>query len=120
MQCYLSGEEIRDNGGGYSVSWCQTQYQNSKNSYLARIAPADGFRLCLVEHFAHTVSGTGWGRAGLVYASSWVQAIDVRSKGSTNVGIWMFCSYGWQFNGMGAAEWAQVDAINEYGSSTVH
>ncbi|HTL30779.1 MAG TPA: hypothetical protein VL282_16230, partial [Tepidisphaeraceae bacterium] len=34
IECFLSGAEV--NSHGNSVSWCQTQYQTSKNSYIAR------------------------------------------------------------------------------------
>ncbi len=116
-ECYLSGEEIRDNGGGYSTSWCQTQYQNSKDSYTARGIPSS--RVFLLEFFGHTVSGTGWGRAGLTQISNWQLAIQRRSAGSHNVGFNGFVSYSWNLNTYGATEQGMIDAATTYGSCLV-
>jgi hypothetical protein len=94
IECYLSGQEIKANG--YSTSWCQSQYQASKNSYLGVGIAAS--KLMLVEHFGHTDSSAGWGRAGLTQLSNWQLAIQRRSAGSHNVGFAAFMSYGWGLN----------------------
>ncbi|HVT28353.1 MAG TPA: hypothetical protein VHE81_10105 [Lacipirellulaceae bacterium] len=94
IECYLSGQEIKANG--YSTSWCQSQYQASKNSYLGVGIAAS--KLMLVEHFGHTDSSAGWGRAGLTQLSNWQLAIQRRSAGSHNVGFAAFLSYGWGLN----------------------
>jgi len=94
IECYLSGQEIKDNS--YSTSWCQSKYQASKNSYTGVGIAAS--KLMLVEHFGHTDSSAGWGRAGLTQLSNWQLAIQRRSAGSKNVGFAAFMSYGWGLN----------------------
>lgn len=98
-EVYLSGEEVMNNGN--SVSWCQSQYQTSRNAYLARGVPAT--KLFLFEHFAMTNAGTGWGRAGIP-AADWHSVIRTRSAAIRNVGFAGFCSYAWGSNPMGAPE----------------
>lgn len=95
VECYLSGQEVNANGN--SVSWCQTQYQNSKNSYLNRGVPSS--KIFLVEHFGQTLTNTGWGRSGVSYAG-WDNAINVRSTAAKNVGFAGFVSYAWGKNAM--------------------
>jgi hypothetical protein len=101
VECYLSGKAI--NASGNSVSWCQTQYQNSKNSYVARGVPAT--KLYLIEHFGQTTAtlpdGTPvtWGRLLVSYAG-WDNAINARSTAAHNVGFAGFVSFGWDKNAM--------------------
>ena len=95
VECYLSGQEI--NAHSNSVSWCQTQYQNSKNSYLARGVPSS--QIYLVEHFGQTVTDTGWGRSGCSYAG-WDNAINARSTAAHNVGFAGFVTFAWSKNAM--------------------
>ena len=99
IEKYLSGAVINANGN--SVAWCQAQYQSSKNSYLGLGIASS--RLYLAEHFAHTVSGTAWGRSGVSYAG-WENAIRARADAARNVGFAGFCSYAWGKNGMGVSE----------------
>jgi hypothetical protein len=94
IECYLSGQEIK--ASGYSISWCQSQYQAAKNSYTGVGIAAS--KLMLVEHFGHTDASAGWGRAGLTQLSNWQLAIQRRSAGSHNVGFAAFMSYGWGLN----------------------
>ena len=94
IECYLSGQEIKDSG--YSTSWSQSQYQASKKSYLALGIASS--KLMLVEHIGHTDSSVGWGRAGLTNLSNWRLAIQRRSAGSNSVGFAAFMSFGWGLN----------------------
>lgn len=111
VENYLSGEEVRDNG--YSVAWCQAQYQSSKNSYIARgVAPGQIF---LFEHFGNNVAGTGWGRSG-VSVAEWDQAILVRGQAIQNVAFAGFCSYAWSSNSLGASAAEQVHFEDTYAS----
>ena len=95
IENYLSGEEIK--AQNFSVSWCQTKYQSSINSYVNVGMPRD--KLVLTEHFAHTLSGTGWGRSG-VSSNEWDLAINARSKAALNVGFAGCSSYAWVYNHM--------------------
>jgi hypothetical protein len=95
VENYLSGEEIK--AQNYSVSWCQSQYQSSVNSYSSLGMPQQ--KLVLTEHFAHTLSGTDWGRSG-VTSNEWNQAIIARSKAALNVGFAGYSSYAWVYNHM--------------------
>lgn len=95
VENYLSGEEIK--AQNFSVSWCQSQYQSSVNSYSSLGMPRQ--KLVLTEHFAHTLSGTGWGRAGIT-SNEWNQAIVARSQAALNVGFAGYSSYAWVYNHM--------------------
>jgi hypothetical protein len=90
VQCYLSGREIR--AQNYSVSWCQSQYQTSKNSYLNRGVPAS--KIFLTEHFGWSADTTEWGRSSVPEAD-WHQAINARTQAARNVGFAGFVGYGW-------------------------
>ncbi|MEO6434985.1 MAG: hypothetical protein ABIP55_04395 [Tepidisphaeraceae bacterium] len=104
IEKYLSGAAI--NASGNSVTWCKTQYQSSKTSYLNLGIAAD--RLYLFEHFAQTVAGTAWGRSGVSYAG-WDNAINARADAAKQVGFAGFVGYAWGKNGMGVAE---VDMVH--------
>lgn len=99
IENYLSGEEIK--AQGFSVAWCQAQYQSSMNSYEARGVAWN--RLFLGEDFAQTVAGTGYGRSG-VAAAEWDAAVIARSTAARNVGFAGFLSYAWGKNNMGAPD----------------
>jgi hypothetical protein len=71
IEDYLSGASIAANG--FSVSWCQSQYQSSINSYGVRGVAKS--RLMLGEHFGQTTAGTTWGRSG-VSSNDWINAIN--------------------------------------------
>lgn len=114
IECYLSGKEIRTNG--MSVSWCQTQYQNSKNSYIAQGIAAN--RLMLIEDFAQTSSTDGWGRAGET-AANWRTEIQTRATAAHNVGFSGVCSYDWAYNGLGASDADLTSFIDAYTAKTL-
>lgn len=98
VENYLSGAEIK--AQNFSVSWCQSQYQSSKNSYIARGVPAE--KIILGEDFQQT-SGTGWGRDGVTY-DEWDQAIIARSTAARNVQFAGFISFAWGKNNMNATD----------------
>jgi hypothetical protein len=114
IELYLSGAEV--NASGNSISWCQTQYQNAKNSYMARGIPAA--QLYLAEHFAQSVSGTGWGRAGVSYAG-WDNAIYARAAGARNCNFAGFVSYAWGDNGMQVSDTDLIHFEHTYNLQTL-
>lgn len=114
VECYLSGQEV--NASGNSVSWCQSQYQASKNSYLARGVP--DAKIYLVEHFGQTATNTGWGRSGVSYAG-WDNAINARSTAAHNVGFAGFVSYAWSKNAMLATDTDLLHFEDTYRAKTL-
>jgi hypothetical protein len=114
IEKYLSGADI--NASGNSVSWCQTQYQSSKTSYLNLGIAAS--QLYLFEHFAHTTSGIAWGRAGVSYAG-WDNAINARSTAAHNVAFAGFVGYAWDKNGMGVSEADMIHFEDTYRAKTL-
>jgi hypothetical protein len=95
VENYLSGSEVKANG--FSVSWCQGQYQSSVTSYTG-LGVAKS-RLMLGEYFAQTTTGTGYGRAG-VSSNDWDAAILARNQAALNIGYTGFLSYAWGNNAM--------------------
>ncbi len=113
-ECYLSGQEV--NASGNSVSWCQSQYQATKNAYLNR--GVGSTRIMLVEHYAQTVTNTGWGRSGVSYAG-WDNAINARSTAAKNVGFAGHVSYYWKGNDMCTSSTDLVHFINTYAAKSL-
>jgi hypothetical protein len=111
IEKYLSGSAVNANGN--SVTWCKTQYQSSKTSYLNLGIAAS--QLYLAEHFAQTVAGTGWGRDGVSYAG-WDNAIKARADAAKQVGFAGFVGYAWSKNGMGVSEADMVHFEDTYAS----
>jgi len=95
IENYLDGAQIK--AQGYSVNWCQGQYQSSITSYTNRGVPRA--KLMLGEHFAQTTSGTVWGRSGIT-SNEWDQAIAARSQAAINVAFSGFLTYAWAKNAM--------------------
>ena len=93
VENYLSGEEVA--AQNFSVSWCQSQYQDSTNSYNLLGVPTS--RLILGEHFSHNLSGSGYGRSG-VSSNDWDKAIIARCKAARNVQFAGFIGYAWGGN----------------------
>ncbi|HTL30478.1 MAG TPA: hypothetical protein VL282_14705, partial [Tepidisphaeraceae bacterium] len=114
IEKYLSGAAV--NASGNSVSWCQSQYQSSKNSYTA-LGIASG-QLFLAEHFGQTVAGTNWGRSGVSYAG-WDNAINARSTAAHNVGFAGFIGYAWSKNGMLVSEADMIHFEDTYRAKTL-
>lgn len=114
VENYLSGEEVKNSG--YSVNWCQSQYQSSKTSYLARGVPVG--RIFLFEHFGHTVAGTGWGRAGVSYAD-WDLVILTRGQAIQNANFAGFCTYSWSGNSMAVSTAEMAHFEDTYASQLI-
>lgn len=101
IEQYLSGREIRD--AGFLLTWCESQYRGSKQSYNNRGVSSD--RLFLIEHFGQTKDeledGTlvTWGRNNVVFAD-WERALNVRHDAARNVGFRGFVSFAWGKNAM--------------------
>lgn len=95
IENYLGGNEVLANG--FSVSWCQGQYQGSITSYTGLGVPRA--KLMLGEEFTQSPSGTGYGRSG-VSSNDWDHVIGVRSQAAQNVGFAGFLSYAWGGNAM--------------------
>lgn len=114
IEGYLTGHDV--NASGNSVSWCQTQYQSFKNSYLNLGIAAS--QIYLVEHYANTVSGTAWGRSG-VSSAGWDNAIKARINGMKNVGFAGYVGFGWEHNGMGISEAEQCQHEDTYASQAL-
>ncbi|HEV2453185.1 MAG TPA: hypothetical protein VGY98_02925 [Verrucomicrobiae bacterium] len=98
VENYLSGQEVQ--AQDFSESWCQSQYENSITSYNAHGVPAS--RLILGEHFGQTLSGTGWGRAG-VSSNDWDSALNARDTAALNDGFAGFIGYDWGNDDLGVA-----------------
>lgn len=114
VEKYLSGQEINANGN--SVTWCETQYQGSKNSYLNRGVPSG--KIYLVEHFGQTEWDTGWGRSGVSYAG-WDNAINARCTAARNVGFAGFVSYAWAKNAMKVSDEDLIHFESTYTAKTL-
>ncbi|MDB6121636.1 MAG: Immunoglobulin I-set domain protein [Pedosphaera sp.] len=105
VENYLSGQEIKNNG--FSVSWCQSQYQSSVTSYGNRGVPKS--RLMLGEHFGQTSTNLSdgttvtWGRNNVSYAD-WDNAINARSVAARNVAFPGFLSFAWYSDTMLASD----------------
>ena len=114
IENYLSGSEVL--GQGFSVSYCQSQYQSSINSYTARgVARA---KLMLGELFAQTLSGTSYGRSG-ISSNDWDSAIVARDQGALNVGFTGFLTYAWGGNDMGVSTNEQLHFEDTYRTSAL-
>ena len=95
IENYLGGNEVLANG--FSVSWCQGQYQSSITSYTGLGVPRA--KLMLGEEFTQSTTGTGYGRSG-ISSNDWDHVIGVRSQAAQNVGFAGFLSYAWGGNAM--------------------
>jgi hypothetical protein len=114
VENYLSGQEV--NASGNSISWCQSQYQVSKTTYMNRGVPAS--KIYLAEIFAQTVWNTGWGRSGASYAG-WDNAIFARAAGARNVGFSGFVSYSWDSNAMLVSDTDIIHFAGTYNNQTL-
>ena len=109
VENYLSGAEVM--GQNFSVSYCQSQYQASINSYTGLGVPRG--KLMLGEHFAQTLAGTSYGRSG-VSSNDWDKVSLARNQAAQNVGFIGFLSYAWGGNAMGITEDEQLEHEDTY------
>ncbi len=114
VENYLSGEEIK--AQNFSTSWCQSKYQSSIGSYASVGVPRE--KLILGEHFAQTISGTGWGRSG-ISSNEWDQAIVARSQAARNANFAGFASYAWVNNGMMVSDSEMIHFEGTYVTNTL-
>jgi hypothetical protein len=114
IEGYLTGAAV--NASGNSVSYCQTEYQSFKTSYLNLGIAAS--QLYLVEHYANTVANTAWGRSG-VSSAGWDNAIRTRISGMKNVGFAGYVGFGWEHNGMHVSEAEQCQHEDAYASQAL-
>jgi len=114
IENYLSGSEVVSQG--FSVSYCQSQYQSSINSYTGRGVARS--KLMLGEHFAQTTTGTSYGRAG-VSSNDWDSVLVARDQGALNVGFVGFLSYAWGGNAMGVTTNEQLHFEDTYRTSVL-
>jgi len=108
----LTGAEV--NASGNSVSWCAAQYQDTVQHYANVGVPLS--RLMLVDNFANTTAGAGWGRAG-VSAQGWRNAIAARIAAAAQVGFAGYWSYAWANNAMADDELTRLGFEEQYASS---
>jgi hypothetical protein len=114
IENYLSGSEVMSQG--FSVSYCQSQYQSSITSYTALGVPRA--KLMLGEHFAQTLSGTSYGRSG-VSSNDWDSALIARDQAAQNVAFAGFLSYAWGGNDMGVSTNEQLHFEDTYRTSNL-
>ena len=90
-------------------NFAKNAYQSSKNSYI-NVGGIGADRLVLIEHFGNTSSDPSiwYGRHGLMPASDWDAAIQVRQDAIYSVGFAGFLAYAWGGNGMGITEAEQI------------
>jgi hypothetical protein len=112
VENYLSGEEVA--AQNFSVSWCQSQYQSSTNSYNALGVPTS--RLILGEHFSHNLSGSGYGRSG-VSSNDWDKVIVARCQAARNTQFAGFIGYAWGGNAMNVSSNEMIHFEDTYATN---
>jgi hypothetical protein len=115
VEKYLSGATVNANGN--SVSWCQTQYQTSLNTWLANTG-VSSTKLYYGEDFAQTTSGSSFGRAGCSYAG-WDNAIKARADAAHNIGFAGYFSYAWNWNQMNVSDADLIHFEGTYAAKTL-
>jgi hypothetical protein len=114
IEKYISGATVNANGN--SVSWCQSQYQSSLNSYLnLGIARA---QLYLSEDYEQTVSGVAYGRGGCSYAG-WDNAIKARASAIHNILPAGYISFAWEHNDMHVSDADMVHFETTYATKVL-
>jgi hypothetical protein len=116
IEGYLSGSLVKSHG--FSVSWCQSQYQSYINSFHALGVPDS--KLFLAEHYGQTTaaSGDNFGRTGLSH-DDWITAIQARCTAIHNISPKGYISYGWQNNDMNSPDSSRIDFENAYAAKTL-
>lgn len=114
VEVQLTGAEVNANGN--SVAWCKQQYQASVDAYSAVGVPLT--RLMLVDNFANSEAGAGWGREG-VSKQGWLNAIQVRAEAASQLGFAGYWSYAWGNNAMGDDEVTRLELEAAYAAQTL-
>jgi hypothetical protein len=113
IEGYLDATSIaaaRDPSG-----YCASQYAEMRSQFEAQGVPAE--RCVLVEHYAHTPSGTAWGRGGLPL-DDWLSVIPARVAGASMAGFASIGSYAWGYNRMQVPDADIVATANAYVAAT--
>jgi autotransporter-associated beta strand protein len=108
---YLGAPSIINGHPDYTsrFNFAKNAYQSSKNSYI-NVGGISADRLVLTEHFGNTSGDPSvwYGRHGLMPASDWDAAIQVRQDAIYSVGFAGFLAYAWGGNAMGITEAEQI------------
>ncbi len=108
---YLGARSIINGHPDYTsrFNFAKNAYQSSKNSYI-NVGGISADRLVLTEHFGNTSGDPSvwYGRHGLMPASDWDAAIQVRQDAIYSVGFAGFLAYAWGGNAMGISEAEQI------------
>ena len=108
---YLGAPSIINGHPDYTsrFNFAKNAYQSSKNSYI-NVGGISADRLVLTEHFGNTSGDPSvwYGRHGLMPASDWDAAIQVRQDAIYSVGFAGFLAYSWGGNAMGITEAEQI------------
>ena len=102
-------------GAGDPVDYCAARYGEIRSHYQAQRVPID--RCVLVEHYAQTPSGTGWGRGGLPL-DDWLNIIPARVAGARAAGFALLGSFGWGYNRMQVPDDEIVATATAYVAAT--
>jgi len=95
--------------------YCAEQYAAMRSHFEAQGVPVD--RCVLVEHYAQTPSGTGWGRGGLPL-DDWLDVIPARVTGARMAGFTSIGSFAWGYNRMQVADADIVATATAYIAAT--
>lgn len=95
--------------------YCAAQYSAMRSHFEAQ--GVVGERCVLVEHYAQTPSGTGWGRGGLAL-DDWLDVIPARVAGARMAGFAFIGSYGWGYNRMQVPDADSVATAVAYVAAT--
>jgi hypothetical protein len=112
VENYLSGQEIL--AQGFSVSWCQGQYQASITAYNG--VGVSTSRLILGEHFAQTLLNTGYGRSG-VSSNDWDSAIVARSLAAKNLAFGGYIGYAWDKDALNVSQDEMIHFEDTYATN---
>lgn len=113
IEGYLDGPSVaaaRD-----PSAYCASQYSDMRSHFEAQGVPVE--RSVLVEHYAQTPSGTGWGRGGLAL-EDWLKVIPARVAGARMAGFTFIGSYGWGYNRMQVPDADNVATATAYIAAT--
>lgn len=97
------------------AGYCAAQYAEMRSHFEAQGVSRE--RSVLVEHYAQTPSGTGWGRGGLAL-DDWLGVIPARIAGARMAGFGLIGSFGWGYNRMHVPDADIVATATAYVAAT--
>jgi len=109
VEGYVDAPSIH--GARDPMGYCASRYAAMRSGYEAQGVPVD--RCVLVEHYAQTPAGTGWGRGGLAL-DDWLAVIPARIAGARAAGFALLGSYAWGYNRMGVDDGEIVATAQAY------